>query len=152
MKRQLDPHLFGTSLTEFRPKPDSSAANPFSPQAQLLGEKIEKIRQELDEWLKAANLRIERTNTKATVVDQRLDQALQDIREKMAFLAGKVKERQTHDSKIESMLERHNQIVQNFESRIAHALKTIEEQRDLIQKQHIQLDESRRYIERVKRL
>jgi len=166
MRRQLDPNLFGAGSIPVSSEPTDSVGMYGSyesddsnrqlalnaVQIEKLSQKIEKIRGELDEWLKTSNLRMERTGAKATVVEQRFEQGFQDIREKMVLLAGKIKERRVNDGKIESLLERHNQIIQNFESRLSQALRTIDEQQQVIQRQMVMLDENRRYIERIKKL
>lgn len=168
MRRQLDPNIFGSNQRPLQGGDsdtvgmfgsiESKEDNRFSTQdiairqVEELDRKVERIRSELDEWLKTANLRIERNMTRSTTVEQRLDDALKDIREKLAFLAGKVKERQAAEGKIESLLERHNQIISNFEIRLSQASRTIEEQNALIRKQQAALDENRHYIERIKRL
>ena len=158
MSRELDPNLFGTqprnpsSNWETQVGSGSPGWGSWALEVTKLTQRVEKIRLELDEWLKTANLRIEKNLTKAAVLEQRFDQAMIEIREKMALLAGKLKERQIMEGKIESLLERHNQVIQSFESRLAQAIRTIDEQQSLIQKQQAQLDENRRTMERLKRL
>jgi hypothetical protein len=71
---------------------------------------------------------------------------------KWAELAGRLKERAMNEAKVEALMERHNQIIQNFEVRLNQAQKIIENQSLNIVKQQDVIDESRRQIERLKKL
>lgn len=157
MSRQLHPGIFGDSagggfsLQPLEPLPsvDSDFADRRTGE---IAEGLEKLRYDLDEVNKSTRLRLEKTAQKIESMEIKLSSYQKEAHERWALLAGKAKERQVTDSKMESLIERHNQIVQSFDLRLGQAQKLIENQALQLAKQQEVIDEARRQIEKLKRL
>jgi len=80
------------------------------------------------EKLGSAKIRIERIGAGAQRLDEKSQLKFAEIAEKLGSLVGKVTERKVSEQKIEEMLSRHNQTVQNFELRLQQLQKVFSEQ------------------------
>ncbi len=161
MARQINPHLFGDSVTSNTVLENFNSLGPInffdepqldSPQVSELSGKIDKLNFEFEEWKKAVSLRSEKTIQKLKSVEDRMGQLVREINERQAYILTRVKDKQLGEMKIEGLLERHNQIVQSFELRLAQAQRVIENQSLQLNKQQALIDESRRQIEKLKKL
>lgn len=103
------------------------------------------------ETLGAAKIRIERIGTGAQRLDEKSAMKFSEIAQKLASLTSKVTERKVSDGKIEDLLNRHNQTVQNFELRLQQMQKVINEQEMQLMSYKSALAEAKRELEKVRR-
>ncbi|MBK9294544.1 MAG: hypothetical protein IPM57_08880 [Oligoflexia bacterium] len=163
MSRQLNPALFGEFSNNPTPSGviDSFVTSHFSllEESPLLLEMIEKLKKQIEDsnFLNQENskntaLRMEKLINRLQLHDERLNMLQKEQHEKFSDLNQKVREKSLNETKIESLIERHNQIVQSFELRISQAQKLIDNQSLQLAKQQELIDDARRQIEKLKKL
>lgn len=106
----------------------------------------------MTENMKTLNLKTERLMQKVSQMEQKFEAAIQENRSKYAALAGKMTERGLADSELGALLERHNQIVRNFETRMIQMQKLVEYQQLQIMNANAALEEARREFGRLKKI
>lgn len=158
MSRQLHPGIFdenylpATNSASLEPLPLFEQTQILSISNEELVEQIQKTKYEIENWVKSLSLRVEKAIQKMTTFEERLNSAVKDSSEKVSFVASRIKERQLTDTKVEALIEKHNQIVQTFDLRISQAQRVIDNQSLQLAKQQQLIDEARRQIEKLKRL
>ncbi len=158
MSRQMNPGIFGEVTNPFEaskvlePLPLFESTYSGGPSNEELMDALNKAKYQNEEWVKSVNLRTDKTTQKVGQIEERLKQIVHEIQDRLAFVTGRLKEKQISESKIESLLERHNQIVQNFELRLSQAQRVIENQSLQLSKQQEMIDDAKRHIEKLKRL
>jgi len=154
----MNPGIFGEAVTPFEsskilePLPLFESTYSGGPTNEEVMETLNKTKYQNEEWVKSVNLRMDKTAQKVGQIDERLKQIVHEVQDRLAFVSGRLKEKQISESKIESFLERHNQIVQSFELRLTQAQRVIENQSLQLNKQQEMIDDARRHIEKLKRL
>jgi chromosome segregation ATPase len=168
MRKELNPGLFaGASanpegLIELKSTSaydisgvELSSLNPAN-DLKRLEKKVENITQESrvkhEEMLKAVQTRFEAFVQKLTALESKFEALSQDIRSKHSVLSGKVTERHMTDMKTQALIDRHTQLLRQFEQRVAGLQRVIEEQEYQIMNYKAALDESRKEMARMKRL
>lgn len=156
MNKELNPNLFAAKDLDF-------ANREPSPQARLdrLAERgenlknearIQQIQDHMIELSKTTTLKVERMSQKLAQVEGRVDQMTQELRSKYATLSGRMTERSLAESELEAMLERHNQIIRTFESRMSQLQRLCEAQQMQLLSAQAALEEAKRDIARLKKI
>jgi hypothetical protein len=170
MTRELNPELFPELQKKERPavaEPQAgAAAGERNEDFRLLLAQFEMLKRKFKEY----EARLETTNTRmndfvnATKakydrlagMTQRLEEmakaSLQDLANKQSQLMSKVNERKVGDTKIQELVDRHNQLVLNFEQRMAQMQKVVSEQEMQLTVSRAELKEAQREFARMKRL
>lgn len=104
------------------------------------------------EKLGSAKIRIERIGSGAQRLDEKSQLKFAEIAEKLGSLVGRVTERKVSEQKIEEMLSRHNQTVQNFELRLTQMQKVISEQELKLVGYQSALRDALQELDRIKRI
>jgi chromosome segregation ATPase len=162
MSREINPGIFGDSYgggqgssPSFDPLLDSLSMierRDSEPALDAMTEKIDKLKSEHDQVLKTLNLKSEKNLQKTTHLEERLTFIVNEINERLSYMASRMKDKSMSDTKIEALIERHNQIVQTFELRINQSQRVIENQALQLSTQQALIDDARRQIEKLKRL
>ena len=71
------------------------------------------------EVIKTLSLKIEKMGQRLVNAEQRLETMVNEVRGKYAQLSGKISEKGLHEQEVHALIERHNQLVRNFENRLA---------------------------------
>lgn len=170
MSRELNPELFPELVRSEPRSPMPSvqveAANLKTEDWRLLVGQFELLKRKFKEY----EARLETTNTRLTDfvnatkakyerlagMTQRLEEmaksSLQDLAAKQSQLMSRVNERKLSDNKVEELVDRHNQLVQNFELRLAQMQKVLGEQEMQLMASRAELKEAQREFARMKRL
>jgi hypothetical protein len=157
MSRQINPHIFGENMdtsqtgSSFAPLPMMEEGVSLKELGEI-HEKLEKQKYETDQVLKSLSVRLDKGLQKASFLEERLNYIIKEVNERLTFVMTQVKEKSFSETKIEALIERHNQIVQSFELRISQSQKLIENQSLQLSKQQTLIDDARRQIEKLKRL
>lgn len=164
MKRELTPGLFGEGFNEGRRRdtslPDINGLELSSLGAVAESKRLEKkvdavsseLRTKTDEGLRVQQSRFEDFTKKLTALESRFEALSQDLRDKYSNLSSKVTERNLTDMKTQALIDRHTQLLRQFETRVAQLQKVIEEQEFQIMNYQASLEEARRDISRLKKL
>ncbi|MBX9768500.1 MAG: hypothetical protein K2X47_14595 [Bdellovibrionales bacterium] len=163
MDKQLNPALFSANTSE-KVQADSKSwyIDPASSlrfdrpvdRAELkkLEDRFEVINDRVTELVKTNTLKGEKASQRVAQVEGRIEALAQEIRSKYAQLSGRVTERNLMETEVQSMLDRHNQVVRNFENRMTQMQRLIENQQMLLMNSQAALEESRRELARLKRI
>ncbi|MCB0366762.1 MAG: hypothetical protein H6624_10745 [Bdellovibrionaceae bacterium] len=112
----------------------------------------ENFESRVSEWTAAVKSRFERFNSAGSRMEQFLKNVIHEVNEKFANLSSRVAERRLQETKIEEMMDRHNQVLQGYESRLSQIQKLVHEQEIQLMGAKASLEDARREIARLKRL
>ena len=114
--------------------------------------KVEGLESRMSEFMSVCKARIERVGSALQRLEEFFKTSLQDLKSKHAAVSGRLNERKVADSKIEDLVHRHTQTVQNFEVRVSQLQKVISEQELQLMNSKAALKEAQREIARLKKL
>ena len=97
----------------------------------------------LNSLAQATKAQMERLNGAYQRVDSAMKTSFQGLTSKFSLLSGKLTEQRVNDNKMQMALERHNAIVQSFETRVSQLQKVISEQELKNLNYHAALEELR---------
>lgn len=156
MARSLNPNIFESRT------PAAPAADPMMPEQKLLKEiesndqlrrrvrELESQNVQLVQKIDKVSQMFEQKSIQQTqalkVLEERFKESLQELARQNAMLASKVSERKMADVKIQELVDRHNQLVQNFEVRLTGAQKISAEQERKLSGYQSTIDEILREI------
>lgn len=162
MDKQLNPALFSANTTEKVSDSKSWYIDPSSTlrfdrpvdRAELkrVEERFEVINDRVTELVKTNTLKGEKASQRVAQAEGRIEALAQEIRSKYAQLSGRVTERNLMETEVQSMLDRHNQVVRNFENRMTQMQRLIENQQMLLMNSQAAIEEARRELARLKRV
>ena len=115
-------------------------------------ERLEIFSSRLEELTKLINLKTERLGVRQRMTEERQDEISQDFQKRLTAVITKSAEMPKMQLKIEELLDRQNQVIRNFENRMNHFRKVIENQEVQMFRALTELEEARREIARLKRV
>jgi len=170
MARELNPELFGEVKKEttqnnnpawppasaLKPKPSAETQwaealhqiDLLKRKLQDYESKLEMTNTRLTELVQATRSRLERMGTHTQRLESMARDSLKDIQEKYAGLALKVNERRVSDVKVQELVDRHQQMVHNFEMRMQQLQKVTSEQELQLMNAKSAMQEAQREIAR----
>lgn len=158
MSRQILPNLFddkpqaNTTEQVYEPLPLLDQANPIQKMTEQVGEKFNQFRFETQKIVKSVALRLEKNLQRIQQLEEKVNHLVAESKERFSQIGTKVKDNQRNEMRMESLVERHQQVVQSFELKLAKAQRLIDNQSLQLAKQTEMIAESRREIEKLKRL
>lgn len=93
-----------------------------------LDSKVDTTQQQLHRTQEQFQKRVEALISHHKKLEENVKGSFQDLREKFALTVAKVKESQMGELKQQQLMDRHNQIVQSFESRMLQMQKLVTDQ------------------------
>lgn len=105
-----------------------------------------------DEFTVETKLRMARLSQKVTLIEKRLDKFIQEAHTDISKMASRLNEKVMQDTKVEALIERHNQVLLSFEKRMSQLAKYLEEKDHHIMLLQSQLEESKKELYRLKRI
>lgn len=152
MERRLHPDFISnTTISDGSSKNENRIQTEFDPTPQSLKKEASSIATST-EFETDTKLRIGRLNQKVSMIEKRLDQYIQESHINISKISSRVNEKGLQETKVESLIERHNQVLLSFEKRMSQLAKYIEEKDAHILLLQGQLEESRKELFRLKRL
>jgi DNA polymerase II small subunit/DNA polymerase delta subunit B len=162
MDKQLNPALFSANTSEKVSDSKSWYIDPASSlrfdrpidrtELKKMEDRCEVINDRVSETIKTSSLKSEKVGQRVAQVESRVEALAQEIRSKYAQLSGRVTERNLMETEVQSMLDRHNQVVRNFENRMVQMQRLVENQQMLLMNSQAALEEARRELSRLKRI
>lgn len=110
-----------------------------------------KTQTRMNEWMESCKTRFDRFNCAGSRMEKFLKDKIHEINEKFAHLSSRIIERRLQESKIQEMMDRHNQVLQSYEVRIGQIQKLVNDQQIQLMSAKAALEESRREITRLKK-
>ncbi len=149
MERKLHPLFQRTDeriqiQEKFDPTPVSYSKAP-TPKAVQPGA-------EISEFINETKLRMNRMNQKISMFEARADNLVHEVKTSLTKMSARFSERTIADHKVETLIERQNLIINNFEKRMNQMVKVIEDSQTHLLKTQAALDDARREIAKLKRL
>lgn len=169
MARELNPELFGEvkkETTQNNPSWPPASALKTKPSAETqwaealhqidlvkrkmqdFESKLEMTNTRLTELVQATRSRLERMGTHSQRLESIVRDGLKDLQEKHLGLSGKVSERRLSDSKVQELVDRHHQVIQNFEMKMQQMQKIMSEQELQLMNAKSAMQEAQREIAR----
>jgi chromosome segregation ATPase len=168
MKRELNSHIFGLakgtpSISERdisklgRSIAESASHGSFEWPMELSLELKEirgqalKIEKKLDVELNHKEGQLRTLNDHYARLCEAMMKKISKLEAQLNESQGERKEQNSVNEKIESMIERHNQLVRNFENKIVHVTRVLSDQEMQLLNAQSALDEALREISRLKK-
>ncbi len=142
MKRELNPKLFGASVLSANELgrsiasiEDAAPTQTYNPEVYELKAELKNLRSDLLELEKESAHEISRVSQDASTIVQQFTALLEAAEQRIAGIEFRIQERENDqveqaevNQKIEQLLERHNQIVRNFENKLVHLTRVLSDQ------------------------
>ncbi len=147
MTRTLNPQLFGTTdlpIVKVEGVPN---------QNRRIGEiesQVEAVNQKLDRWAQMMEQKMQQLHSAQKTCTDQIRQVAESFSAQTAAIHSKLNERRAVDAKTHEMIERHNQLVNSFETRIQHVQKVATEQEIKLMSYQSTYDEVLREIRNLK--
>ncbi len=139
----------GKIQNEFDPTPTSWLGTDPAEGARTAGAKGVAEQQE---FMGEAKLKLNRTVQKLANMEERLETLGTEMRTNYSKLSGKVSEKAVSETRLESFMEKHNSVIQNFERKMAQMTKLLEDYQNKIMISNAVLEDARREIAKLKRM
>ncbi|MCH2532850.1 MAG: hypothetical protein MK008_00240 [Bdellovibrionales bacterium] len=173
MSRELNQNLFNKTenTTSTHSKPTSRpAAAEIAPidktdlqiiaaQMDALKKKVHEVdsrtvtlASRMDELYKATKLKFDKTQNHFLRMEEVVKRKILEMTETLGKLSGKMTAQQFSESKVTELVDRHTQMIQKFDIKMAKLQKVINEQEMQLHNSRAALQEARKEIERLKRL
>ncbi len=140
MQREINPQLFQ------QPKNESGQSSALTPTSKLIPQRIESD-------LKELSAQVHQLRTQNQMLERKVEQMHlqnQDLSTKIAIISSKTNERKVADTKIHDLIDRHNTLIMNFENRMTHMSRIMNEQEMKLYNATAALEEARREIARLR--
>ncbi|HRO67039.1 MAG TPA: hypothetical protein PL182_05705 [Pseudobdellovibrionaceae bacterium] len=164
MQKELNPELFG-ERRQARTETASSAAPEAASflnldrqvmdirqQMSNMGEEIKRLAAQLQEFMKASHLKMERLQQQVMRLEQNHNGLVQESGHKLTQMGLRLSERKSLDQKIQEMVDRHTNVIKSFEVRMNHLQKLLSEKDAQVVGAQAALNEAKMEIARLKRL
>ncbi|MEZ4872474.1 MAG: hypothetical protein R2827_09585 [Bdellovibrionales bacterium] len=138
---------------------DSVEAQVFSAHLEGIKERIHQLGQKMNalEVLQKSEegsqqIKVDRFQTSVKHLESVLRQHVNDMNTKFAQVVSRFNNQKINESKIEQMIDRHAQMVQNFENKMMKMQKIISEQELQLINYRSELEQARKELARLKKL
>ena len=155
MQKELNPELFGSQSTQTLKSVLTQADQKVFEVKQhlnLLSEQVAKMVAQMNEYIKTSHSKMERMQVAVSKLENNLQQMAEQSGLKMSSLSQRLSERKSLDSKIQDMIDRHNNVLRSYEMRMSNLQKMIGEKEAQIMQAQSTLNEAKMEIVRLKRL
>lgn len=106
----------------------------------------------MDELYKATKLKFDKTQNHFLRMEEVVKRKVLELTETIGKFSGKMATQQFSESKVTELIDRHTQMIQNFDTKIARLQKIINDQELQLHNSRAGIQEARKEIERLKRL
>lgn len=132
-----------------------SSMNPYSEVRRVekrVDGLVQEMRLKLDDAAKVSQTKAELFLQKLGSLESRFEALSQDLKSKYSGLTGKMTERNLTDMKTQALMDRHTQLLRQFEQRVSQLQRIVEEQEYQILNYKSALEEARKELQRIKKL
>ena len=116
-----------------------------------MDKRLESLTSKNEDLSRNTHQRLERFTQTLQRMDENQARLHQENTAKFAQLVGRVNESKIQDTKVTELMDRHNQIIRNFENRLLSLQRLVSEQEMALHNAQASLEESRNDIARLKR-
>lgn len=168
MERKLHPNLLNSDLSK-RIQDSKKEGKINSPQGFIQAEfdptpvawlqsdlaQVKSAAKEISEqqeFIGEAKIKMNRLAQKVMNIEERLETLSTEMRASCAKLSAKVSEKVVSETRVEAFMEKHNQVLQNFERKMGQMTKLLEDYQNKVMISNAALDDARREIARMKKI
>jgi len=126
MARTLNPQLFGSvdgPLVKVE-----AGSQIHSKKLREIEAQVETINGKLERWVQILDGKIQQLHNAQKNISEQIRQSAESFSQQQALLASRINERRGADVKTQELVDRHNQLIHKFESRITQIQKVTSEQ------------------------
>lgn len=170
MSRELNQNLFNSSTTSKAPTTSKSNATEIAPidktDLQIIAAQLDALKKKvhevdsrtvtlasrMDELYKATKLKFDKTQNHFVRMEEVVKRKILELTETLGKFSGKMAAQQFSESKVTELVDRHSQMIQKFDTKIARLQKVINDQELQLHNSRAALQDARKEIERLKRL
>jgi len=168
MQKELNPDLFddyksASVVKENESFPPTSIVDPaflntdkqifeLRSQMQNLTEQINKVIHSFNDNIKVSNTKFDRLQSSQIRIEQIQKDLTLDLNQKVNILTARIAERKAVELKIQEMVDRHNNVIHNFEVRLGQVQKLLAEKEAQLMTTQGLLNETKMELARLKRL
>lgn len=117
-----------------------------------MDKRTDSLAAKMEELARNTHGRLERFAQAITRIEESQSRNHQESTARLAQLVGKVNESKITDTKVTELVDRHNQIIRNFENRLVSLQRLVSEQEMALHNAQATLEEARNEIARLKRI
>lgn len=167
MQKELKPELFGEK-NPIRPRESFAFEQSAAPapdfldvdrrvldlknQVGGLAEEVRKNISQMQEFMKTAQLRLEKMQQQVHRLEQNHNGLAQESGQKLSHMAARLGERKSLDQKIQDMVDRHSGVIKSFEVRMNQLQRLLAEKENQLATAQSAINEAKMEIARLKRL
>lgn len=161
MQKELNPQLFGESSAKSRvvektlPPPTLHLEQKLAETKQQvahLTEALQKVVGQVNEAMKNTHGKMERLSSAIHKLEQNDQALIQEASDKISQLNAKINDRKSMDTKMQELVDRHNNILRTFEVRLNHMQMLLNEKDAQLISSQAALNEAKMEIARLKRM
>jgi chromosome segregation ATPase len=148
MAREFNPEIFGESARSTAPT-GGHDVEPLKRKVRDLELQVQTLTQKIERMTMAFEQKAMQTQNAQKTFEGHVKQALQELSQGHSVLSGRITERKVADTKIQELVDRHNQLVHNFELRMTNLQKVSAEQEMKLMTYQSTIDEILREIRKL---
>lgn len=126
----------------------SDTVDNLKKKVRELENQVESLHHKMEKMALNFEQKLTQVQSLSKNIDSNMKSSLTEIHQQQAQMSSKINERRVTDNKIQDLVERHNQLVQNFEVRLLNMHKVSSEQEMKIMTYQATIDEILREIKR----
>lgn len=156
MARTLNPQIFGQqAVAQPSGQPQmqilDSSPNLHARKMRELEVQNETLNQKIEKWVQILDGKIQKIQNSQKNLNDQFKMSTDNVAQQNAIILSKMNERRTADAKVQELVDRHNQLVHNFELRLSQLQKVTNEQEMKLMAYQSTYDEILREIRNLKR-
>jgi peptidoglycan hydrolase CwlO-like protein len=156
MARTLNPQIFGQqAVVQPTGQPQmqimDSSPNLNARKMRELEVQNETLNQKIEKWVQILDGKIQKIQNSQKNLNDQFKMSTDNVAQQNAIILSKMNERRTADAKVQELVDRHNQLVHNFELRLNQLQKVTNEQEMKLMAYQSTYDEILREIRNLKR-
>jgi hypothetical protein len=165
MQKQLNAEIFG-NISATRQTTESAMASVTAPKAQVLEQKLTEIRvqvgqlssqlahvvSQVNEFIRISQGKFEKLQQALHRQEQVQSETTMETAQKLGLMHSRLMENKNLEAKVQTMVDRHQQLLRSYEVRMSQLQKLISEREaDLVEAQAL-LNQTKMELARLKRL
>lgn len=152
MARTINPHLFGQyDSTQVATQQESAQSVSLQKKMRELEGQIENLQQKMVGWLQVQEQKFQLLSQTQKSTSEQLSKLSEQFTQHQVIIQNKLNERRTSESRSQDLLDRHQQVVQNFEVRLNQLQKVAKDQEVKLMSYQASYDEILREIRSLRR-
>jgi hypothetical protein len=151
MARSLNPQLFGPANTPTQAPIPAEVQAASNKKIRDIENQVEVVQQKVDRLVQLQEAKFQHLMTMQRNMESQIRQVAETFSKQNAQIISKITEKKGAEVKIQDLIERHQQLVNNFETKLSQVQKVANEQEMKIMSYQATYDEVLREIRSLRR-